>query len=61
LSISSSRCICVGSTQPLSLILASAFRRELSPDLNAMQMVVLALTIAIVALTETYRRLRGPR
>lgn len=50
-----------GRTQPLSLIVASAFRRELSPDLNAMQMVVLALTIAIVALTETYRRVRGAR
>lgn len=50
-----------GRTQPLSLIVASAFRRELSPDLNAMQMVVLVLTIAIVALTEAYRRLRTTR
>lgn len=50
-----------GRTQPLSLIVASEFRRELKPDLNAMQVAVLVLTALIVALTEfnRRRRLRG--
>jgi spermidine/putrescine transport system permease protein len=47
-----------GRTQPLSLIVASEFRRELKPDLNAMQVVVLLLTALIVALTEINRRRR---
>ncbi len=50
-----------GRTQPLSLIVASEFRRELRPDLNAMQVSVLALTALIVALSELYRRLRSRR
>ncbi len=50
-----------GRTQPLSLIVASEFRRELSPDLNAMQVSVLALTALIVVLTEGYERLRAAR
>lgn len=50
-----------GRTQPLSLIVASEFRRELSPDLNAMQVSVLALTAAIVVLSEGYGRLRAAR
>ena len=45
-----------GRTQPLSLIVASAFRRELSPELNAMQVIVLALTLVVVAVSETARR-----
>lgn len=49
-----------GRTQPLSLMVASEFRRELRPDLNAMQVAVLALTAVIVALSELYRR-RGRR
>ncbi len=49
-----------GRTQPLSLVIASEFRRELKPDLNAMQVVILALTAVIVTLTElNRRRLRG--
>ncbi len=47
-----------GRTQPLSLIVASEFRRELRPDLNAMQVVVLALTAIIVTISELYRRRR---
>ncbi|BBE70917.1 ABC transporter permease [Oharaeibacter diazotrophicus] len=50
-----------GRTQPLSLMVASEFRRELRPDLNAMQVAVLALTVAIVAASELYRRRRGRR
>ena len=50
-----------GRTQPLSLIVASQFRRELSPDLNAMQVVVLVLTAFIVVLTEVYERRREAR
>ncbi|MCD7107819.1 ABC transporter permease [Rhizobium sp. DKSPLA3] len=45
-----------GRTQPLSLVVASEFRRELKPDLNAMQVSVLALTAIIVALSELNRR-----
>lgn len=41
-----------GRTQPLSMIVASQFLRELSPDLNAMQVVMLTLTAVIVAVTE---------
>lgn len=48
-----------GRAQPLSLIVASEFRRELSPDLNAMQVSVLALTAAIVVLSEGYGRIRA--
>jgi len=47
-----------GRTQPLSLIVASEFRRELKPDLNAMQVVVLLLTAVIVIASEAYRRHR---
>lgn len=47
-----------GRTQPLSLIVASEFRRELRPDLNAMQVVVLALTVLLVGGSEVYRRRR---
>ena len=47
-----------GRTQPLSLMVASEFRRELRPDLNAMQVVVLALTAALVGISELYRRRR---
>ncbi len=50
-----------GRTQPLSLIVASEFRRELRPDLNAMQVAVLALTVLIVVASESYRRLRARR
>lgn len=50
-----------GRTQPLSLMVASQFRRELTPDLNAMQVSVLVLTVAIVAATELYRRHRSRR
>lgn len=45
-----------GRTQPLSLIVASQFRRELSPDLNAMQVVVLVLTALLVAANELFLR-----
>ena len=47
-----------GRTQPLSLMVASEFRHDLRPDLNAMQVSVLALTAVIVALSELYRRHR---
>jgi spermidine/putrescine transport system permease protein len=50
-----------GRTQPLSLIVASEFRRELSPDLNAMQVLVLVLTGVVVGLTEVYGRIRIAR
>ena len=50
-----------GRTQPLSLIVASEFRRELSPDLNAMQVSVLGLTALIVVVTEVYGRIRTAR
>ena len=50
-----------GRTQPLSLIVASEFRRELSPDLNAMQVSVLGLTALIVVMTEVYGRIRTAR
>jgi spermidine/putrescine transport system permease protein len=45
-----------GRVQPLSLIVVSQFRRELSPDLNAMQVVVLILTALLVAANELSRR-----
>lgn len=45
-----------GRTQPLSLIVMSQFRRELSPDLNAMQVVVLLLTALVVVANELARR-----
>jgi spermidine/putrescine transport system permease protein len=45
-----------GRTQPLSLIVMSQFRRELSPDLNAMQVVVLLLTALVVIANELARR-----
>lgn len=48
-----------GRVQPLSLIVASQFRRELSPDLNAMQVVVLALTALLVAANELMRARRS--
>lgn len=44
-----------GRVQPLSMIVASQFLRQLSPDLNAMQVVILALTAALIAITEIYR------
>ena len=50
-----------GRTQPLSLIVASEFRRELSPDLNAMQVSVLVLTALIVVMTELCGRIRTAR
>jgi spermidine/putrescine transport system permease protein len=43
-----------GRVQPLSMIVASQFLRQLSPDLNAMQVVMLALTAVIVGITEIY-------
>lgn len=45
-----------GRTQPLALVVASEFRRELRPDLNAMQVVVLALTFLVLALSALVRR-----
>jgi len=45
-----------GRTQPLSIIVASAFRTRLSPDLNAMQVLVLLATIVIVVAIELARR-----
>ena len=48
-----------GRVQPLSLIVTSQFRRELSPDLNAMQVVVLALTALLVAANEIARGRRA--
>jgi spermidine/putrescine transport system permease protein len=45
-----------GRAQPLSLIVMSQFRRELSPDLNAMQVVVLLLTAVVVVANELFRR-----
>ena len=48
-----------GRTQPLSLMIASEFRRELRPDLNAMQVVVLALTAVVLVVSEVYRRRRA--
>lgn len=52
-----------GRVQPLSMIVASQFLRQLSPDLNAMQVVILALTAMIVILTQIYgwqrRRMRS--
>ena len=49
-----------GRVQPLSLIVASQFRRELSPDLNAIQAVVLILTALLVAANELMRARRSP-
>ena len=48
-----------GSTQPLSVIVASAFKTKLSPDLNALQVVMLALTAAIAGATAIGRRQLG--
>ncbi len=50
-----------GRTQPLSLIVASEFRRQLKPDLNAMQVVVLCVTAFIVFIGEYLRRRRLAR
>lgn len=52
-----------GRVQPLSMIVASQFLRQLSPDLNAMQVVILSLTGMIVIVTQVYgwqrRRMRS--
>lgn len=48
-----------GRTQPLSIIVASAFRTRLSPNLNAMQVLILLATIAIVVVIEMTRRRRS--
>ena len=45
-----------GSYQPLSVIVASAFKTKLSPDLNALQVVMLAVTAVIAALGGIVRR-----
>ena len=50
-----------GRTQPLSVIVSSAFRTSLSPDLNAMQVSVLAITILVVIAVEIARRRAGGR
>ena len=50
-----------GRTQPLSLIVASEFRRELRPDINAMQVVVLALTALVIGAGQFFRSRRGRR
>lgn len=44
-----------GRVQPLSLIVASEFRREPKPALNAMR-VVLALTAATIIASDLFRR-----
>lgn len=43
-----------GRVQPLSIIVASQFLRQLSPSLNAMQVVLLTATASIVVVTQTY-------
>ena len=50
-----------GRIQTLSMVVASQFLRELSPDLNAMQVVMLLLTAFIVVITELngWRRRRA--
>lgn len=48
-----------GRVQPLSLVVMSQFRRELSPDLNAMQVVVLIFTALLVGANELVRGRRG--
>ncbi len=50
-----------GRTQPLSLIVASEFRRELRPDINAMQVVVLVLTALVIGTGQLGRLLRRRR
>ncbi len=48
-----------GPIQPLSLVVASAFQRELRPDLNAMQAVLLAATFLVLGLGLARRHGRG--
>lgn len=48
-----------GPIQPLSLVVASAFQRELRPDLNAMQTVLLAATFLVLGLGLARRHRRG--
>jgi ABC-type spermidine/putrescine transport system permease subunit II len=48
-----------GPVQPLSLVVASAFQRELRPDLNAMQTVLLAATFLVLGLGLARRHRRG--
>lgn len=50
-----------GSVQPLSLVVASAFQRELRPDLNAMQTVLLLATFVLLGLGLARRRRRARR
>jgi ABC-type spermidine/putrescine transport system permease subunit II len=52
-----------GPVQPLSLVVASAFQRELRPDLNAMQTVLLAATFLVLGLglARRHRRRRAAR
>jgi len=47
-----------GRAQPLSVVVASEFMREMRPDLNAMQVVVLSVTALAVALAALWRRRR---
>lgn len=47
-----------GRAQPLSKVVASEFIRELKPDINAMQVVLLSVTAALVIAGEAFRSWR---
>lgn len=50
-----------GRAQTLSMVVASRFLREMQPDINAVQVILLSLTAAFVILAEVLRRRRMRR
>jgi spermidine/putrescine transport system permease protein len=50
-----------GRAQTLSMVVASRFLREMQPDINAVQVILLSLTAVFVVLAEVLRRRRMRR
>jgi spermidine/putrescine transport system permease protein len=50
-----------GRAQTLSMVVASRFLREMTPDINAVQVILLTLTAMFVILAEVLRRQRVAR
>jgi spermidine/putrescine transport system permease protein len=50
-----------GGAQTLSMVVASRFLREMQPDINAVQVILLSLTALFVVLAEVLRRRRMKR
>jgi spermidine/putrescine transport system permease protein len=50
-----------GRAQPLSMVVASRFLREMKPDINAVQVILLSLTALFVCIAVVLRARRGRR